>query len=106
LYLYISDKKRTTYELERKKENPMTEDANQPTPKKYKGPTEADFYKPLYNKPVILALTDGKTYRGFLAGVDRFYLLVQTKQGLTLFSKHAIKYVIAGKEAENGVETQ
>ncbi len=60
--------------------------------------TESDFYTPLYNKQVVLALIDGNVYEGLLEGVDKFHLLIRTQNGLVLFSKHAIKYVMAGHE--------
>ncbi len=68
--------------------------------------TESDFYTPLYNKQVFLALIDGNVYEGLLEGVDKFHLLVRTQNGLMLFSKHAITYVMAGKELPSEAEHQ
>lgn len=78
-----------------------------PSPvRRYQGMTESDFYTPLYNKQVFLALIDGNVYEGLLEGVDKFHLLVRTQNGLMLFSKHAITYVMGGREQHSEAEQQ
>ena len=96
---------RQFYALMKQRKAPMTdknenEAEQQPVQKKYRGITEPDFYRPLYKKTIVLALIDGKIYTGILEGVDRFHLVMQTKQGLTLFTKHSIKYVYAAKKTQ------
>ena len=74
--------------------------------RRYQGLTESDFYNPLYNKQIVLSLIDGNVYEGLLEGVDKFHLLVRTQNGLVLFSKHAITYVMASKELPSEAEHQ
>ncbi len=48
------------------------------------GKRAADFYAELENQPVLVAVTNGKVFKGDLVGVDVYDVLIRQETGLEL----------------------